>query len=114
LAFEGKPSSFVVMLSAADQRRRWFGSFFLILAGGMLFWGFTFLNGPLTRNPFLFLFYWFVCFVFAALALCVAMYDMRIIRRRTQEEQRRIFEKAFNDVSEGAPEKSSTSETRPQ
>lgn len=89
---------FDLMLSPADQRRRWFGSFFLIVAGGMLLWGVTFLNGPLARDPVVFLVYWLLCFVFAALALVVAAYDMRVIRRRTRDEQKRMFEKAFSDV----------------
>jgi hypothetical protein len=92
------------MLNPADQRRRWFGLFFLIVAGGMLLWGLTFLNGPLMRNPPLFVIYWFACFFFATLAFCTAAYDMRVIRRRTRDEQRKMFEKAFSDLPPDAPQ----------
>src|SRR5205809_5734757 len=67
-----KESYLVEMLSPADQRRRWFCTFFLILAGGLLLWGLTFLDRALARNPVLFLAYWFTCFVFTGLALVIA------------------------------------------
>jgi hypothetical protein len=94
----------VEMLSPADQRRRWFCTFFLILAGGLLLWGLTFLDRTLAHNPVLFLVYWFSCFVFTGLALVIAGYDMMIIRRRTREEHHQVFKKTFDDVTEDSPE----------
>ena len=38
------------MLTSVDARRRWFGTFFLIVAGGMLLWGFTFLAAFLVKQ----------------------------------------------------------------
>jgi hypothetical protein len=100
------------MLSPADQRRRWFGTFFLILAGGLLVWGLTFLGPTLVRNPLVFLIYWFSCFLFTGLALIIAAYDMMIIRRRTREEQRQMFKKTFDESPISTKESEDTSELR--
>jgi hypothetical protein len=86
------------MLTPQDARRRWFGSFFLILAGGLLLWGFTFLGHLLVRNPVLFVVYWLTCFLLTAISFGIAVYDMRIIRRRLREEQKTAFARAFSDV----------------
>jgi len=88
------------MLTSVDARRRWFGTFFLILAGGMLVWGLTFLASVLLRNPLLFVIYWFVCFALTMLSFGIALYDMSIVRRRIKEEQRSAFNRAFSDVVE--------------
>ena len=88
------------MLTSVDARRRWFGTFFLILAGGMLAWGLTFLERPLLRNPTLFVTYWLSCFGFTVLAFCIALYDLRVMRRRIREEQKHAFKRAFDDVLE--------------
>jgi hypothetical protein len=86
------------MLTSVDARRRWFGTFFLILAGGMLGWGLTFLERPLIENPALFVSYWLGCFSLTLLAFVIALYDLRVMRRRIREEQKRAFNRAFEDV----------------
>jgi hypothetical protein len=88
------------MLTSVDARRRWFGLFFLILAGGQLVWGLTFLGSILLRNPPLFVFYWLTCFSLTILSFSIAIYDLRIMRRRLREEQKSAFNKAFSDVVE--------------
>lgn len=88
------------MLTSIDQRRRWFGAFFLIIAGGLLLWGLTFLKDWLMERPFLFLVYWFSCFGLTGLAFAVAVYDLFVIRRRVRTEKRAAFERAFRDIGE--------------
>jgi membrane protein implicated in regulation of membrane protease activity len=86
------------MLTSVDARRRWFGTFFLIVAGGMLVWGFTFLAAALIRRPVLFVIYWIVCLLFTLLSFAIAVYDMRVIRKRVREEKKSAFNKAFSDI----------------
>ena len=86
------------MLNAADARRRWFGAFFLILAGGLLVWGMTFLAPVLVRRPLLFVLYWLFCFGLTGLSFAIAIYDFIIVRRRMRQEQKQAFEKSFSDV----------------
>ena len=86
------------MLTSVDARRRWFGTFFLIVAGGMLVWGFTFLASFLIRRPLLFVVYWVTCLCFTLLSFAIAVYDMRVIRKRVRDEKRSAFNKAFSDI----------------
>ena len=88
------------MLTAVDARRRWFGTFFLIIAGGLMVWGLTFLAAFLLHNPVVFVFYWVTCFGLTMLSFGIALYDMRVIRRRIRAEQKSTFERAFNDLVE--------------
>ena len=88
------------MLTSVDARRRWFGAFFLIIAGGMMLWGFTFLGNLLVRNPVWFVVYWVICFGFTLLSFGIAIYDMRVIRKRMRDEKRSAFNKAFSDLPE--------------
>ena len=88
------------MLTSVDARRRWFGAFFLIIAGGLLVWGFTFLYGTLVQNPVIFVLYWATCLLFTLLAFAIALYDMMVIRRRLRDEKRAAFNRAFSDLEE--------------
>ena len=88
------------MLSSVDARRRWFGTFFLILAVGLLLWGLTFLAAFLLTNPILFVFYWVTCFLFTGISFAIAIYDMMVVRKRVRQEQREAFERAFREVAE--------------
>ncbi len=81
------------MWSKTDERRRWFGSFYLVMALGMLIWGQTILKSVLA--DFWFVIYWLACFVFVAMALVTALIDLRALRRINYEEQRKLFEKTF-------------------
>lgn len=92
------PAGIVVdseMMNRVDARRRWFGAFFLVVAVGMLVWGETFLQGTLMRHPFAFLFYWLGCFGLTGLALLTALLDAYILRRRTREQQAKVFRQSF-------------------
>jgi hypothetical protein len=94
------------MLNPADARRRWFGSFFLILAAGLLAWGLTFLNDFLVKRPPLFVVYCLACFVLTLLAFGIALYDIRVMRKRIQAEQKSAFSKAFSEAEEAERKKS--------
>ncbi len=86
------------MLTSVDARRRWFGSFFLILAVGLLLWGLTLLKSFLIERPVVFVAYWLGCFTLTGLALAIAVYDLFVMRRRIRTEQRAAFERAFKEV----------------
>ena len=71
--------------------RRWFGLLFLTLAGVLLLWGLTWLQPHLRGRTFVG--YWLTCFIFAALALFVAVVDFfatwragRLARRALRRE----------------------------
>jgi len=84
------------MISPADARRRWFGVFYLILAGGMLIWGQTLLKPHLT--DFVFVVYWLICLFFTALAILTALLDIRALRRRTRDQQRELFRHTMDGI----------------
>src|SRR5262245_34795891 len=86
------------MLTPVDARRRWFGAFFLILAGGLLIWGLTFLGPFLLRNPLFFVLYWLTCLGLTLLSFVIAVYDLAVMRRRLRQEQKSAFNRAFNDI----------------
>lgn len=85
------------MPSAIDARRRWFGLFFLIVAGGMLIWGQTVLRAHLSGWGFLV--YWLTCFVFTLLAILTALLDIWIVRRRSRQARRELFERTFGELA---------------
>ena len=84
------------MMSPADARRRWFGTLFLIVAGGMLIWGQTLLKPHL--RDLAFVIYWLVCLVFTGLAMVTALLDVRAVRRRTRDQQRELFRHTLDDI----------------
>ena len=81
------------MLTPVDSRRRWFGLFFLLVAGGLLIWGQTILDSYLGRGIG-FVLYWLVCFVFTGLAVLTALLDLWIVRRRARIEKQRLLQLA--------------------
>ena len=85
-----------VMNTPADARRRWLGVFFLILAAGQLTWGLTLLKPHL--KGWWFLAYWFPCFIFTGLAFLMAWLDLRALRRRAREQQRKLFERTMKGL----------------
>jgi hypothetical protein len=99
------------MTNPSDARRRWFGLFFLFLAGGMLIWGETLLKPVLGRGVG-FVVYWFACFVLTGLAMLIALLDFFIVRRRTRKEQHELLSDATADL-EPTPEENSKQTTRP-
>jgi len=83
------------MSTFADARRRWFGAFFLVLAGGMLVWGQTWLQPYLTGWSFVV--YWAACFMLTASAMVVALLDMRMVRRRMEQEHRELLRRMLGE-----------------
>jgi hypothetical protein len=88
------------MTYVPDQRRRWFGLFYLISSGGLLVWGLTLLH-PVLRG-WLFVAYWFACFLCALLALVMAWLDLRAIRRQARAERRELLDQALSRISRDA------------
>jgi len=86
------------MSGSADAWRRWFGLLFLTVAGGMLIWGQTVLRPHLDGNAFLFLAYWFVCFVLTLAAIAVALLDIRITRLRARQEREQLLRHTMDDL----------------
>ena len=52
----------------------------------------------LIKRPLLFVIYWLACLGFTLLSFLIAVYDMRVIRKRVREEKRSAFNKAFSDI----------------
>lgn len=84
------------MSNSADALRRWLGTFCLAVASGMLIWGQTILKPHL--DGLMFLLYWLACFTFTMAAIVIALLDVRALRRRTREEQRRLVERTLEQV----------------
>ena len=80
----------------ADNRRRWFGVFFLLIAAGMLIWGQTILKPYLEGMGFVL--YWLACLAFTGLALLMALLDIWAVRRRTREQQRDLLHRIFDQA----------------
>lgn len=84
-----------------NQRRRWFGLFYLISSAGLLIWGLTLLR-PVLRG-WLFIGYWLACLLCALLALVTAWLDMRAIRRYARAEKRELLEQALTRIARESP-----------
>ena len=84
------------MAGWVDSRRRWFGLFFLLVAGGMLVWGETWLKARLVGLGFVL--YWLSCLLFTLLALGTALLDVLATRRRIRSEHQEMIRRTFGDV----------------
>ena len=80
----------------AAARRRWFGAVFLFAALAMLTGGETVLKGRL--GDVAFVAYWLVCFGFTSLSILVAFLDARAVRRRIQDEQRKLLQTTLKKI----------------
>lgn len=76
--------------------------FFLIIAGGMLAWGLTFLREYLVAHPMAFVVYWVACFGFTGLSFLTAALDMLIVRQRTREEKQKLMVQSFQEAAPGS------------
>jgi membrane protein implicated in regulation of membrane protease activity len=90
------------MAQPADARRRWLGLFCLTMAGGMLIWGLIIFNTHL--KGFVFLFYWAACFLFTILAIVIALFDMRAVRRRNRAEQEDLLRATLTEIQRAKQE----------
>ena len=84
------------MLKPVDARRRWWGTFFLTMAAGLLIWGQTVLKTTLTGAGFLL--YWAFCFLFTGLAILTALLDVRAVRRQIHKDHRKLVERALSEA----------------
>jgi hypothetical protein len=84
------------MMTRADGWRRWWGTFCLIMAVGMLLWGQTLLAAYLEGLGYVI--YWLVCFGFVFLAILIAGLDLWIVRRRVQRERTELIRKTWNEI----------------
>ncbi len=100
------------MRDPAEAWRRWFGAFFVLVAGGMLVWGLTILKPRLTGVGFLI--YWFVCFLFTGLAILIALLDLFITRWRARNARNQLARRALAGLESdpAAPPKRSSAEPR--
>lgn len=89
------------MALSPDKVRRWVGALFLLAAVLMLIAGQTFLKAKL--HDLAFVHYWLICFAFTALAGMTAWLDLRIVRSKSREEQRRLIEKTLQEARKGRP-----------
>jgi len=80
--------------------RRILGIAFLVLSGGLLLLGLTAFKPRLDGAAFLV--YWFACFLFTFAAMIVALIDLQAIRRQSQEETRRVFERSLAKIEREA------------
>ena len=85
------------MADSSDFRRRGLGAISLGLALAMLIAGQTVLRDRF--SPLSFALFWFVCLIFTSLAIVVAFWDLRVVRRRTRDEQRELFESTLNEIA---------------
>ena len=86
---------FLGMPTSKDKRRRWFGTFYVIVAAGMVFWGEIVFRSKL--NGVTFLVYWTTCFVLTGLAILSAILDIRAVRKEILSRQKDILNKVLND-----------------
>ena len=84
------------MLDSTDAWRRWLGSFCLAVAAGMLIWGQTVLKPHLSGRAFVL--YWLACFAFTVAAIVIALLDMRALRRRNRDEQRKLIQRTLEQL----------------
>jgi hypothetical protein len=91
---------YFIMAGSIEARRRWFGAFYVIVAGGMLIWGQTVLKSTLESDAAAFLIYWLVCFLFTGMAMITALLDLRSVRRRAREQQRRLLVHTLEEIEQ--------------
>ena len=80
----------------AKARRRCFGAICLAMAIGLLIGGETGIEGR-PGGPRL-IAYWLLCLIFTGLAICVALWDARALRRQNRMEQRALFEDTLRKI----------------
>src|SRR5438874_1619238 len=84
-------------------RRRWFGAVVLFAALVMLVAGETALKGRL--GDVAFIIYWLACFGLTSVAIVVAFLDVRAVRGRIREEQRKLLEATLKRIETEAKTK---------
>jgi hypothetical protein len=85
----------------ADNKRRWWGLFCLIMAIGLLAWGQTLLKPHLVG--LVYLVYWLSCFAFVAFAILIALFDLWVVNLRRQSGRPEIVEKIIKEHKPNEP-----------
>lgn len=62
----------------------------------MVVWGQFFL--PTSVEPMLQLGFWSLCFVVTLTAIVIAFADLRVLRQRTRDERRALFEQTMQEI----------------
>src|SRR5215510_15910037 len=88
------------MALESASRRRIFGCVILSTAVLLLALGETLLKGRLSGVGFIL--YWMACFVCTAVAMVVAITDLRALRARTREEQRHLVHDTLKEIESDA------------
>lgn len=84
------------MLTPADARRRWWGSFFLAGAASLLICGQTVLKPYLEDAGYLL--YWLACIAFTWLAILTALLDFWMLRRRSRQERTELVKRTLEQI----------------
>ena len=87
------------MALSRDGWRRLLGVVFLAISAGMLLLGQTLLKNRLQSWDYVY--YWLICTVFTGLTLIVALLDMRVVRRRSREQQSELVENTLREINLG-------------
>jgi peptidoglycan/LPS O-acetylase OafA/YrhL len=77
-------------------RRRTFGALCLLAAVALLLFGNTKPQPGQSHGHFVA--YWAACFVFAALAMVIAIRDAGALRQEAREQQRALFESTLQNI----------------
>ena len=80
----------------ATAGRRWFGAVVLAGALAMLVLGQTVLRDRLKDLEYLF--YWIGCFGLTGLAVLVALWDVRALRRRSRQAERALLQSTLQQI----------------
>ena len=91
------------MNNRADIRRRWIGAIFLGGALLMLVLGETALRDRLDEITFIV--FWLICFLLTCGAIFVALLDLSVVRRRTREEHKALFQDALREIESSRDKK---------
>ncbi len=87
----------------ATAGRRWFGALVLAGALAMLVLGQTVLRERLKDLQFLL--YWATCFGLTGLAVLVALWDVRALRRRSRQAERALLQSTLEQIQAQAIDK---------
>ena len=86
-----------------DTRRRLFGAICLTTATLMLAFGLTILKSQLAGEVFVY--YWLGCTIFTGLTMVVALFDLRAVRRRSQQEENELVKNVLREFARTDEEK---------
>ena len=85
-----------MLMTPVDARRRSYGTFFLVVAVGLLIWGQTLLK----PHPIgvAFILYWLACFGAIGLTIGIALWDLRVVRARWRRQQEELVKRTMMEI----------------